>query len=184
MALGTITPGQWLMQNKLVVVDPAGEIVASYYKARPVPGDPESGASESIPTIATPFGKLALGICYDLDFPSLIRQAGQANADVMIVPALDWQATDPIHTRMALFRAIENGFSIVRQTDHGLSQAADYQGRVLASMDYFTTKDRVMHAHVPTRGARTVYARMGDVFAWGCVAGLCVLLAASHLAAR
>jgi apolipoprotein N-acyltransferase len=184
MALGTITPGQWLMQNRLVVVDPAGELVASYYKARPVPGDPESGASDTIPIVATPFGKLALGICYDLDFPGLIRQAGQAHADLMIVPALDWASIDPGHTRMALFRAIENGFSLVRQTDHGLSAAADHQGRMLAAMDYFTTSDRVMRAHVPTHGVRTVYARIGDVFAWGCIVALCVFAVMPLLGAR
>jgi apolipoprotein N-acyltransferase len=172
MALGTITPGQYLMENKLVVVDPAGEVAVSYFKARPVPGDPETGASEGIPTIATPFGNTAFGICYDLDFPGLIRQAGRAGTDVMIVPARDSAAMDPSHTRMALFRAIENGCSLVRQTDEGLSAAVDYQGRVLASMDHFTTTDRVMIAHVPTRGVATVYARVGDVFAWACLAGL------------
>lgn len=177
MALGAITPGEYLMENKLVVVDPSGNVAATYHKARPVPGDPETGASAAIPTFDTRFGRLALGICYDLDFPHLIREAGAADADLLIAPARDSDAMSPMHTRMALFRAVENGFALVRHTDQGLSAAVDRQGRELATMDHFATTDRVMHAHVPTRGARTIYALRGDVFAWACIAGLCALAA-------
>jgi apolipoprotein N-acyltransferase len=172
MALGTFTPGQPLMENKLVVIDPAGEVVATYFKGRPVPGDPETGASASVPTVTTPLGNIAFAICYDMDFPGYIRQAGHSQADVLIVPASDPDGIDPIHTRMAVYRAIENGCALVRQTHNGLSAATDYQGRVLASMDYFTTTDRVMVSHVPTRGTRTIYAQIGDLFAWVCLAGL------------
>lgn len=171
MALGVFTPGQRLMENKVVVVDPAGEVVANYCKARPVPGDPETGASPHLPTVATPLGNLAFAICFDLDFPDLIRDAGRARADLLIVPASDPLGIDPIHTQMAEFRAIENGCALVRQANQGLSAATDHQGRILATMDYFSTHDRLLSAHVPTRGAATIYAHIGDVFAWGCVVG-------------
>lgn len=176
MSLGTITPGAYLMQNKLVLIDPQGEVLASYHKARPVPGDPETGASPAMPTVDTALGKIGLGICYDLDFPGLVRATGQAGADLLIVPARDSAPMDPCHTHMALVRAIENGASMVRQTDQGLSAAVDYQGRVLAAMDYFATVDRLMMVHVPRRGTITVYSRVGDLFAWGAMAGLIVLI--------
>lgn len=172
MSLGTITPGKYLMENQLLLIDPAGDLVATYHKARPVPGDPETGASPAIPVIDTPHGRWALGICYDLDFPDLGRQAGRAGADLMIVPARDSAAMSPGHTRMAILRAIENGMNLVRQTDTGWSAAVDYQGRVLASLDHFQSGERVMFAEVPGRGATTLYARIGDVFAWACLAGL------------
>ena len=56
------------------------------------------------------------------------------------------------------------------------ARAADYEGHVLAAADYFTTDQQVIVAELPTRGARTIYAAVGDVFAWLCLAGLAVLV--------
>jgi apolipoprotein N-acyltransferase len=67
---------------------------------------------------------------------------------------------------MAVFRAIENGFSLVRHTAFGLSQGVDYLGRVLNSMDHFKTKNRIMISHVPRKGTKTLYSMVGDYFAW------------------
>ncbi len=63
---------------------------------------------------------------------------------------------------------------IIRHTSNGLSLAVDHQGRVLAAMDHFTApeNERVMVANVPVSGVRTIYARVGDAFAWICIAGL------------
>jgi apolipoprotein N-acyltransferase len=79
--------------------------------------------------------------------------------------------------QMATFRAIENGFSLVRPTSHGFSAAADYQGRVLGLTDYFTSEDPVMIAYVPIKGVTTIYSRIGDLFAWLCMAGLVAAIA-------
>jgi len=96
--------------------------------------------------------------------------------DIMLAPSNDWKQIDPLHTHMAVFRAIENGFSLVRHTSNGLSMAVDYQGRILAQMDHFTTDDRVMISQAPTRGVATIYSRIGDAFAWLCVALFAVLI--------
>ncbi len=72
---------------------------------------------------------------------------------------------------MAAITAIGNGFSIIRPTFEGLSIAADYQGRVLAAMDDFTTEEVVMIADVPMEGVTTIYSQIGDLFAWLCVVG-------------
>ena len=188
LALGSFTPGAPLMENKVVVVDPRGGSPLTYFKARPVPGDPETGGPERIQRLATPYGTLATAICFDMDFPGFIRQTGQSGADLMLVPAKDWREIDPVHTEMAALRAIENGVSLVRPTYGGLSASVDYQGRTLAAMDYFTTQPRVLVSHVPTRGVRTVYSSIGDTFAWLCVAALLALAGwlgtRSRLAAR
>ncbi len=94
----------------------------------------------------------------------------------MLVPANDWRGFDPYHTQLAAFRAIENGYSLVRQTSNGLAMTVDYEGNVLAATDYFTTDPQVMIANVPVHGARTVYALIGDLFAWLSVASLVVLV--------
>jgi len=38
-------------------------------------------------------------------------------------------------------------------------------------MDHYTTKDRVMVAHVPTHRVSTVYSAVGDWFGWLSVIG-------------
>lgn len=172
------------LENTLVVIDPHGEIAWRFLKAIPVPG-PEATISApgdgKLKAVATPYGRLSGVICFDMDFPALLAQAGKLGADVLIVPSGDWREIDPFHTNMARFRAIEQGFNMVRQVNRGLSVAVDDQGRVLASMDHFATVHRDLVAQVPTRGVRTLYSRVGDVFAWACVAGTLALV---MLAAR
>jgi apolipoprotein N-acyltransferase len=118
-------------------------------------------------------------ICYDADFPSFVRQAGKANADVMLVPAQDWAEITPMHGRMPALGAIENGYSLIRNGYHGVSSAVDYHGTMLSQLDNFTTDERVMIADLPTQGITTVYSRIGDLFAWLCVLGFLALIGLS-----
>ena len=122
-----------------------------------------------IQVLETPFGRLSSVICFDMDFPGLLHEAGNLGTDIMLVPSNDWLEIDPWHTEMALFRAIEQGFNMVRQTANGLSLATDTRGRALSRMDHFTTEDRVMVSQVPTRGVTTIYSKVGDLFAWLCI---------------
>ena len=94
----------------------------------------------------------------------------------MLAPGYDWREYDPYHTQMATFGAIENGFSLVRQASYGLAMTVDYEGHVLAASDYFTTDPQVMVAYVPMHGVHTIYATIGDLFAWLSLAGLVVLI--------
>jgi apolipoprotein N-acyltransferase len=164
-------------QDKAILIDPQGRVIWSYEKAHPVPGQdhliPGAGL---VPTVDTPYGRISNVICFDGNFPALLRQAGQASVDLMLVPSNDWREIDPWHAQNSTFRAIENGFSLVRQTSHGLSIAVDYEGRVLASSDYFVTQEQVMVAFVPTKGVQTIYALVGDLFAQLCLAGVLVLM--------
>ena len=166
---------QRLGENKSTFITPAGEIKWQYLKTHPVPGSTDKPGTGIVPVADTPFGRIASVICYDMDFTNLVNQAGKAHADIMLVPAWDWRAIDPLHTVMATFRAIENGFSMVRQTGEGLSVAVDYHGNVLASMDYYTAKDQHLSAQVPSKGIWTVYSYIGDTFAWLCLASLVLL---------
>lgn len=178
MAVGTVPQGfpDQPLENKVVLIDPAGIVRWEYRKFKLVPGVETSVPGDGvIPVLETPYGRIATVICFDLDFPDYVRQAGQSGVDLLLAPSNDWEAIDPLHTHMAAFRAVENGCSLVRPTGHGLSIAVDYQGRVLAATDYFATEDPVMVAHVPIRGTRTLYAAMGDLFAWLCVAGFAML---------
>ena len=180
MALGVWNRGKIPpLENKLVLIQPNGHVAWEYNKARPVPG-PEATmqvrGDGKLRALDTPYGRLSSIICFDGDFPELLAQAGDSGADVMLDPSNDWRAIDPWHTQMVSFRAIEQGFNLIRQTSQGLSAAFDYQGRRLAAMDHYQTADYAMVSQVPIKGVRTIYSRLGDWFAWVCLAGLVLLL--------
>lgn len=176
MGMATIRPGASRpLENKAVLVNSSGEIIYSYIKNRPVPGWEAMTSVRGDGRILThdsQYGRLASPICYDMDFPHFIRQVGRARVDTLLVPASDWAAIKHLHHVMAVFRAIENGTSMVRATRWGLSTAVDPLGRTLAMMDDSATAQRTMVSQIPTMGTRTVYAHVGDLFAWMCVAGL------------
>ena len=155
-------------ENKSVMLSPDGNRVFTYLKTHPVPGSSDKQGDAIIPYNETKYGRIGTAICYDMDFTYLINKAGKQKIDIMLVPSWDWKAIDPLHTNMASFRAIENGFSLVRATGEGLSIAVDYHGKVLSRMDYFTSENQMMSAQVPITGVRTIYSFVGDTFAYLC----------------
>jgi len=175
------------LENKIVMIAPDGKPAWEFFKAHPVPGG-ESMISirrdGRLRSLDTPYGRLSSVICFDADFPRLLAQAGRLGADILLDPSNDWRAIDPWHTRMASFRAIEQGFQMVRHTSQGLSAAFDFQGRLLASMDHYAASDRTLVVQMPTRGRRTLYSIFGDGFGWGCLAGLLALAVTSGRRAR
>lgn len=54
----------------------------------------------------------------------------------------------------------------------GTTSGVDPLGRMLASMDDAFAVQKVMVTQIPTSGVATIYSRIGDLFAWLCVAGL------------
>ena len=165
-----------LPENKLVVAGPAGEIVLEHIKYGAGLLEGIQPGDRVLRTYESPFGTLSGLICWDADFPSTVRQAGRNGTDILLVPSNDSREVDPMHTQMAVFRAIENGVSLVRQVSNGLSIATDPYGRVLAAMDHFAASEQVMVAQVPTRGVFTVYSVIGDLFGWLAVAGLVAIV--------
>ena len=78
--------------------------------------------------VPSPHGRLATVICYDMDDPRLLRRAGQEKVDLMFAPTGDWQKIKDIHARVARVRAVEDGFSLLRPANHGLSQPSTIIG--------------------------------------------------------
>jgi len=93
--------------------------------------------------IASPFGRLALSVCYDVRFPELYRGLGEF--DVMFVPSAFTVPTGRAHWETLLrARAIENLAPVIapaqwgtdpsgRET-YGDSMIIDHWGKVLARM--------------------------------------------------
>lgn len=154
--------------NKIVWISPAGQVLFSYYKAKPTPGEGNYGDG-IIKYFDSPYGRISSAICFDMDFPSLINQCSTMNIDIMLVPGLDSKEIAPYHTFVASTRAIEQGFNLFRSASQGLSAAFNYKGQLIASQDFFTSDDLIFYADVPTKGQKTAYAALGNYFAWLCI---------------
>lgn len=164
--------------NKVVLLAPDGSVAARYRKARPVPG-PESwymtpGDGE-MAVVDTPYGRLGIMICYDLDYVRDARQAGRHEVDIVVQPSLTWPAIARIHSEMATFRAVEHGASLVRPTLAGITLATDPQGRILARAGDAHLEGYALAAEVPVQGTSTFYSRFGDWVGWGALLGLLLL---------
>lgn len=82
-------------QNRSILLDPDGGLVWDYHEAYPLPiGDAFEIAPgpRIVPVADTTYGRLANMICFDADAPNYVRQAGQARADLLFIPADDWEA--------------------------------------------------------------------------------------------
>ena len=174
----TRTTSQHFLLNQSILVDNTGAVRWKYKKTYlvipdewyvAVPGDGKLQVAD------TSEGRLSTAICNDLHFPTLLRQAGEKDADILIAPYNDVIPFGQSDSVTAIFRAIENGVSLLRPAGRGTSMIVDYEGRILASQNYFTNKDGIMMTTIPTRGVRTIYSRIGDAFAYLCVAGLVFL---------
>jgi apolipoprotein N-acyltransferase len=186
MGMGTVlASGPKRFQNKTVLVDPTGAVDYTYLKSHPVVGWEErvmQAGDGRLPVVATALGRVATAICFDGDDPALVRQAGRGGADLFILPANDWAAVKRTHLEMAAFRAIENGVPLLRPASFGISGAFDAQGRLLGETDHFAAAGALV-VELPVAGTPTLYSRVGDLFAWLCLAAT-VALAARPLARR
>src|SRR5918998_2921569 len=172
-------------ENHAVLLDPGGTVVWDYLKSRPVPGDGHDPGPGVVPVVDPPNGRLATIICQDDFFPGLVRQAGRAGVDILLVPSSDWGSIAAWHAQQAPFHAVENGVSLVRPTRQGISLATDGQGRLLGhKADYDVAADQTLVVSVPTRGNDTWYARMGDTVAFASALGLLALTGAAWGARR
>ncbi|WP_432987159.1 apolipoprotein N-acyltransferase [Dactylosporangium sp. CA-233914] len=174
------------VRNQTALIAPSGEPLWTYQKAHPIPVlEPYAAGDGGVPVADTPFGRMATVICFDTNFPALLRQGGRQRVDIMLAPSNDWRGIKDLHAENARFRAIENGYAVVRPTTEGMSEVVDPLGRVLASGDYFRSgDDPTLVAYVPTRGTRTVYATVGDLFAWLCLIALAGLIASQAVRRR
>ncbi len=158
------------LENKFVLFDQNGNKVMDYWKGISVPGAEapiSNNKAVGIQKVATEYGTISGVICFDLDFPDYLKAA--KGSDILLAPSNDWKEIDPLHTDMARFRAIEQGFNFIRQTSHGLSVGTDYTGKVLSEMDHFTDNAKVLITQLPTKGVGTVYSVIGDSFIVFCL---------------
>jgi|CXWL01.1.fsa_nt_gi apolipoprotein N-acyltransferase len=168
------------IENKVAAVEPSGRIVFQFNKAHPIVGFEDSRVARgdaSVRVLDTPYGRIGLAICHDLDFPELIRQAGQSSVDLFIDPSNDWAEIEWLHANMHRYRAVENGFTLFRPTDHGASLVSDSAGIVRVWTSTYGPETGAFISEVPIGHAATLYSRGGgEVLAWGSAATLAIFL--------
>ncbi len=137
------------MRNSTLVFDPSGACVKRYDKIHLfgfAKGDERYDEAafiepgDEIAAVDTPFGRVALSICYDLRFPELYRGLGPV--DIILVPAAFTETTGRAHWEILLrARAIENQCYVVAvgqggrhengRMTHGNSMIVDPWGEIL-----------------------------------------------------
>lgn len=115
--------------------------------------------------IDTPYGRLSTVICQDDFFPALLRQAEQADVDILLVPSSDWPSVAAWQAQQAPLRAVETGVAVVRPSRQGVSLATDAQGRLIGhKAGYEVAVDQTLVTSVPVQGEDTAYTAVGDLF--------------------
>ena len=143
--------------NRALLIDPAGEITASYDKLHMFDVDLPTGEtareSESYEpgdravVADIPGARLGLTICYDLRFPALYRALALAGAEIMTIPAAFTRPTGEAHWEVLMrARAIETGAFVIAPAQGGFhedgrgtwgrSLAVGPWGEVLGKLDH------------------------------------------------
>jgi apolipoprotein N-acyltransferase len=108
-------------------------------------------------------------ICFEDTFGYLSRRFVQNGAELIVNLSNDaWSKSLPAqnqHLSMAVFRAVENGRSMVRSTASGQTCAVTPNGKVIALAPPFT--ESWLTVAVPVVKNDTVYTRRGDYLAAG-----------------
>ena len=167
-----------LKRNSALVIDTAGHLVVDYNKVHLVKGlEDIFTAGNNIATFGFRGLKAGVAICKDLDFPGYIRNYGKEKIDVLFIPAWDFRVDDWLHSRMAVLRGVENGFSEVRCAREGRMTISDPYGRIHYESISADKSGHTLIDAIPLHGVKTVYTSWGSWFGYTCTLGSVFFLA-------
>ena len=176
LVTGLANYSQLLARNTALVLNTNGRVVADYTKNHLVRGF-ESGftAGHQVGLFGLADHQMGVAICKDLDFPGYIRAYGRAKISILFVPANDFRVDDWLHSRMAILRGVENGFSVVRTARQGRLTISDPFGRVSYEANSSEGNQTRLVGEVLFLHEDTFYAKAGSWF------GLLNLLIGAYL---
>jgi predicted amidohydrolase len=103
--------------NTCVVFGPEGNVLGEYSKTHVAPEEEKCfDPGNSIATVATPFGKIGLMICYDINFPELTRCYEMLGAELLL-----WTTMRQGEHEEGLYRAVLPGRAITHGIPLGVS---------------------------------------------------------------
>lgn len=174
---------RYRVYNTAFFIDTAGEAYDRYHKIMLVPVSEAMPFEADIPIL----GRLNLGeadfkrgtehavfrsgglrlapfICYEVIFPGFVRKRVEGGANLLVNITNDgWfgRSSGPYqHAAMARMRSIENGVSLARCANSGISMAVDQFGRIVGKTGLYTRT--VLTADLAAGRLGTLYARLGD----------------------
>jgi apolipoprotein N-acyltransferase len=89
---------------------------------------------------------------------------------LLMAPASDFRMDGFWHGHIAVMRAVEDGFSLVRTARKGLLTVADNRGRIVAETPSNAAPFSTLLATLPAGHNRTLFLLLGDWFGWGAIA--------------
>lgn len=125
-------PDQDAPFNSVQLIDDLGKIAGNYRKTH-LYGQVDrtqflQGERRSF-LISLKGWKIALAICYDIEFPELARAYAQDGADIILAPTANMTPYDSVATRLVPARAQENGVFVVYANYSGSEGHFDYCGK-------------------------------------------------------
>ena len=143
-------------------------------------------SSLRVPKLTSPAGRFGSLICFESTFSGYSRDYVRLGADFLVNITNDgWfgGATGPLqHSESAVQRAIENGVTMLRSANTGISMLIDPAGRVVESIGL--DREGMLLVSVPTLSSRTPYTRFGQwIMLWMAILNLAFAFAWHYLSA-
>ncbi|HEY1406319.1 MAG TPA: nitrilase-related carbon-nitrogen hydrolase [Spirochaetota bacterium] len=153
-------------ENIAAVFFPDGKSVSEYHKRYMVPGWEDTYArGNSLLHFRYKEMNVGVVICKDMDFPDWIRK--YSSIDIMLVPAWDFKTDNWLHSRMAILRGVENGFTVIRSAKEGNLTISDSYGKIITEVVYNKAdKENVMISGFIPYKSHTMYSKFGNWFCW------------------
>ena len=156
-------------KNTLNFINKDGELLNTYLKNRlvPVVEEPftEKGDGKT-PVIEVDGVKYTYLIC--ADYTSNKYAYNGREADIFINPSYDWQAFQYFTSYGIQARAIECGFSVLRNPVNGNIILYDVYGRPLHMANVMNVHTGMIYLDIPKQGRQTIYGASGNWFPWLC----------------
>jgi apolipoprotein N-acyltransferase len=145
--------------NTAFVIDPDGEIVFKQAKSVPIQFFKDGLSAPNQRVWNSPWGKLGIGICYDLSYRDVMDEFVRQGAVALIAPTMDvqeWgQEQHELHARVAPMRSMEYGIPILRLASSGVSQLTTPGGEVTAKAP-FPGQGRILAGDLKLAGAGVI----------------------------
>lgn len=120
-------------------------------------------ARETLKVFHTEIGRIAIAICYDVQFPEIIRAAARAGVDVLLVPSCTDDRRGYLRVRYcAQARAIENQMYVVHSTTVGSLPAVpavslNYgQAAIFTPSDFAFARDGILAQGEPNQESMVI----------------------------
>jgi apolipoprotein N-acyltransferase len=176
--------------NTIFVIGPDGDILDRYDKRYLVPfaeyfpfgtlgilrryfeGARTFSSGDDPKPLATAIGAASVLVCNEGMLPEVVGRDMPDGPSYLLNPSNDTWIPDPRFAEQQLdivsLRAVEQRRYLVRASTSGPSAIVDPWGRTLARTQL--DEETLLLGHVRARSGATRYARVGDAFAFGCLA--------------